>query len=138
MCLLCDYTGKKICEHRDEINTTEYSINMDRLHKELQRIFSNAFFLGEMDGGYFIHGPRKSEADVLLEQQEDKPKPGTGVTITDGRDQNHQRDGFVRGYEGEYYNIFFEPGDKDGKYKRDQFETNDHSIDPKKISDPTK
>lgn len=118
MCLLCDYTGRKSCTH-DSPDKSEKGILMQ---------FANGFFLGKMD--------------ILLEQQDDnnrdKPRPGSGVTIKDILDKNHDRDGFIREYEGEHYNIFFEPGDKDGKYRRDQFDVNDQSIDPKKIPDPAK
>jgi len=166
MCLLCDCNGKKehICKGQewelDKIN--EITMQLNESYQELLEAFSNAFFLGKEPQFYELHGEcflegttiyhqpttyidgeiKLSEADIILQQQQDsnkyKPKPGTGVTITDGKDINHQRDGFIRDYEGEYYNIFFEPGDKDGKYRRDQFEINNNSIDPKLIPDAVK
>lgn len=82
------------------------------------------------------------ETDVLLWQQEDSKrynhKPGQGVTIIDNEDQNAGRDGFVREQSGEHYNIFFEPGDRDGKYRIDQLKPNGRFINPKNIPDPEK
>lgn len=65
--------------------------------------------------------------------------PGQGVTVVDGKDTNKGRDGFVRdstpgphhqSLDTNEYHVWFEPGERDYKYKIDQLEPNHQFMDP--------
>ena len=107
-----------------------------------------------------ILGKIVSEADVLLEQEQrvaiitgsdtdttpgqkqgyhpdhtQKQKqgyhPGQGVTVIDKHDKNLDREGFVRDYKtDETYDILFEPGCPDEKYKENQIVPNQRYMPP--------
>ena len=89
-----------------------------------------------------VLGGIMSEADVLLDQKQgyhpdhtQKQKqgyhPGQGVTVIDKKDKNLDREGFVRDYKtDETYDILFEPGCPDEKYKENQIIPNQRYMPP--------